>query len=435
MNPNADQDYYWFRNTTDSTIIVNDLTRPASIGPRQVSRSFTPDEVRQSSDLRRFYELGILTQEETPPDVLPPLRRSIPARILPESVNQPPVRRRAAIPDGVDVQSIDEKGNSYISSQGTEFVNPLFAVGDFVHLKGPSGLSGRISSRKSDGRWQVQLQDGRVAYAYEESMLTVDQYAVSSPAEPTKTTLSASEVLKRNIVTPDKQRRFAQVTDKRMSADAVMRNRTSTPASQLQGKPARPDEGAAVSGRRFTTDEVKGRPPVEGGVEIMMPNQQIVNSETLVSDKLHGRTQPLPEIEISDSPTDQTEADEDRGTIIVSAPKNNPLDGAEVTPQRLVRDTVKSLTKEQARAAKKREYNLRYRDRLKAKTQTPETPAVPKGAPAHVSKFLSSKSNEQKFHIARTNSVEKLQELAQFVAADQPVRRMLDERIAQLQIA
>ena len=421
---NTEQEYYYFRNTTNSTIIINDLARPASIAPRTVSRSFTTDEVRQSSDIRRFYQLGILTQEDNQMDVLPPpLRRSIPATV--EPVAPPLVMPRARIPEGVNVHALDDQGGTYIASEGTEFVNPKFIVGDFVYIKGPSNMSGKIVGRRgSDGRWIVALPDGRTAFAYEDGLLTIDQFAVGQPAEATKKTLNASEVLKRGIVPINRQQEFQRNTNSRIHADDVLRNRTAVPASQMKGRPLPSGVEAPVSGSRFNVDEVKGR-PVSSGTEIVMADGRVVNSESIVTERLH--------------PTEMATApvEEDRGTIIISGGREHPLGGSEVTPTQLVTDTLDHAGKELSKAEKKRIANKKYQEKMKAvKNKAPAAAVhVPKSAPAYVAKFLSSTPGEQKLFIVKENDVERLTELADYLPAGSPMKKMIDERVAQLQIA
>lgn len=425
---NTEQEYYYFRNTTNSTIIINDLSRPASIAPNSVSRSFSSDEVRQSSDIRRFYQLGILMQEEAPNDVLPPpLRRSIPASVEPAQ-DLTKLMPRARIPAGVDVHALDDKGTTYIASQGTEFVNPKFMVGDFVYVKGPTNLSGKITGRRGvDGRWIVALPDGRTAYAYEDGLMTVDQFAVSSPAEPQKKTLNASEVLKRGIVPVNQQRDFEKRSSTRIHADDVLRNRTAVPASQIQGRPLPKEVEAPVSGGRFNVDEVKGR-PVHSGTEIVMADGRVVNSESLVNERLNP-------VQTSEAPVE-----EDRGTIIIAGTKEDPISGDEVTTDRLITDTIDNATSELSKAEKKRIANKKYQEKIKAakqsKSKAPAAPAqVNKNAPAHVVKFLEMAPNQQKLFVVKENDVEKLAELSGFVPSGSVIKKLIDERVAQLQIA
>jgi predicted methyltransferase len=422
----TEQEYYWFRNTTDSTIIINDLSRPASIAPREVSRSFSADEVRQSSDLRRFFHLGILTQEEDIEESFPPLKKSGKTNPLSRTPEfNPPLRR--VVPEGVDVQDLGERGASTVASQGTEFVNPKFNIGDFVYIKGPSNMSGKISGRRgTDGRWQIKLSDGRVAYAVEDAMLTVDQYAVSQPTEAQRTTLKASEVLKRGLVTPAQQKNFDVKNNSRMHADDVIRNRTSLPASQMQGRPSRPEVDTPVSGRRFTTDEVKSRPPVHGGVEIVMDGQ-LVNSETLVSEKLHRAvaTSDVPEVEIDES------------SIVMNGSKANPLGGEEITTGEMVSSAIKHTAREMSQTEKKRLWNKNYQKKLKAQKEgakQAEKPTASKAAPKFVVDFLAKSLNEQKMFVVKENDVEKLAVMAEHIPHELPVHKMIEQRIAQLQI-
>jgi len=420
---NTEQEYYYFRNTTNSTLIINDLTRPASIMPRSLSRSFTADEVRQSSDIRHFYQVGILVQEDSPLEVLPPpLKRTIRATI------EPLPMPRSRVPEGVDVQALDDQGGTYVSAAGTEFVNPKFIVGDFVYIKGPSNLSGKIVGRRgTDGRWIVSLPDGRTAYAYEEGLLTVDQFAVSQPEQPQKKTLNASEVLKRGIVPPSRQREFERNTNTRIHADDVLRNRTAVPASQLHGRPFPKEVEAPVSGGRFNVDEVKSR-PVSTGAEIVMGDGRVVNSETIMSERQHSGVSGIGQAPI------QEPVDEDRGTIIINGGKENPLGGAEVTTGRLITDTIEHAGREMSKAEKKRIANKKYQEKVKA-IKSVKAPTMPKNAPAYVAKFISATPGEQKLFIVKENDVEKLTELASFLPAGSPMKKMIDERVAQLQIA
>ena len=424
---NTEQEYYYFRNTTNSTIIVSDLTRPASIGPRTVSRSFSSEEVRQSSDIRRFYQLGILVQEDNPMETMPlPLKRSLPGRVSSQP-SDPVIMPRAGVPEGIDVVNADDKGGSYVSAQGTEFVNPRFVIGDFVHLKGPSNMSGKIIGRRgSDGRWVIALPDGRTAYAYEESLQTIDQFAVSQPAEATKKTLSASEVLKRGLVPKARQQEFQKNSNSRIHADDVLRNRTGVPASQLKGRALPGDVEAPVSGGRFNVDEVKGR-PAGSGTEIVMADGRVVNSEVLINDRITH-----PDVSVGDQPSQE----EDRGTIVIGGAKDDPLGGEEVTTHKLIKDTVENAGREMSKAEKKRIANLKYREKLKGKKVPAAAPVkASKGAPSYVGKFLSLSPSEQKLYVVRENDVEKLLELASFIPAGSVIKKLVEDRITQLKIA
>lgn len=425
---NTEQEYYYFRNTTNSTIIINDLPRPASIAPRMVSRSFTSDEVRQSSDIRRFYQVGILVQEDSPLEVLPPpLKRHINASV--EPLQMP----RARIPEGVDIHAVDDQGGAYVTASGTEFVNPKFLVGDFVYIKGPSNLSGKIIGRRgTDGRWIVSLQDGRTAYAYEDGLLTVDQFAVSTPEQPQKKTLNASEVLKRGIVPPSKQQEFERNSSNRIHADDVLRNRTSVPASQLRGRPLPKEVEAPVSGGRFNVDEVKSR-PVSSGTEIVMGDGRVVSSEDIMSERQHSSAgESLP------PPLAPSLLEEDRGTVVISGGREHPLGGSEVTTGQLMSDTIEHAGRELSKAEKKRIANKKYQEKMKvAKTAKAAVSPVkaPKNAPPEVVKFMSLALNQQKLFIVKENDVEKLTELASYLPVGSPMAKMIDERVAQLQIA
>jgi hypothetical protein len=428
--PIEETEFYWFQNATQNRIVISDLPQAATLMPGAVSRSFTREEVLRSSDLRKFAQLGLIVQVAEPAWAVTPKRAGVPVATAP----RPPQRHDRRVPEGIDVVS-DGRGPAYVTSQGTDFrPNAAFLPNDYVVIKGPSGFKGSLQRFEAKmNRWVVKLDDGRNVYV-EPANLTPYEQAVAggdrSNQEEAPRTLMASDVIRRGVVPPHLQHRD---TGTLMATD-VLRNRTAAPASALQGRPTS-EEGVGVTGKRFKTSEVMKRGAPQAGVQIVTPDATVVDSSQIIAERpkriasapIDGRALPPQQL--------LNEDEESTGTIIVAAPKGgDPLDATEVTPQRIIRDTVQSIGHEVNRAGKKAVARAERRAARKAAFTNPGPTLAPalKGAPEHVARFFNSTAHQQKFGVSRMTDVNKLQDLFDWAPQESGVKGLVEQRLSEL---
>jgi len=412
-------EFYWFQNTTQTQIIINDLPQAASLKPGQVSRSFTREEVMRSSDLRKYTQAGLLVQVTEPAWAVTPKRNTI---NQPTSAARPPVNLQRRVPEGIDVHQSGDR-TSYVTSKGTDFrPNAEFLPGDYVVIVGPNRFKGTLvrQEAKMQNRWLVQLEDSRNVYVAQENLVQYEN-AVSggdaSHMEEAPRTLMASDVIKRGIVKPE--RAFQESGT--MHAGQVLNNRTAKPASALQGRPAA-EEGVSVTGKRFKASEVTARKPSQPGVQIVTADANVIDSAKILAERQQRLANP-PDVD-----------EEETGTIIVAASKmGNPLEAVETNPIKIAHDTVKSFGHEMNRQSKKQAArNARRAARRAAQVQPEQTlaPAL-KGAPDAVAKFFNSTPQQQKFGISRMSDPEKLQSLFDW-SQDNSTKSMIEQRLTEL---
>jgi hypothetical protein len=430
--PVEETEFYWFQNATQNRIVISDLPQAATLMPGAVSRSFTREEVLKSSDLRKFAQLGLIVQVAEPAWAVTPKRGQAPLATAP----QPPARHDRRVPEGIDVVS-DGRGPAYVTSQGTDFrPNAQFLPNDYVVIKGPSGFKGELQRFEAKmNRWAVRLDDGRIVYVEPANLIPYEQAVAGgdrSHMEEAPRTLMAGDVIRRGVVPPHLQHRDAGT----LQASDVIANRTATPASAIQGRAAA-EEGVGVTGKRFKVAEVMKRGAPKAGVQIVTPDATIVDSSKVLADRTKRTvTEPLARsLPVNELPDDE----EATGTIIVGAPKGgNPLEAHEVTPQRMVRDTVRSIGHQVERSSRKAVARAERRAARKAASngasaddQQTLDPAI-KGAPDHVARFFNSTGHQQKFGVSRMTDVNKLQDLYDWAPQDSSVKGLVEQRLQEL---
>jgi len=392
---------YILRNNGKSDIYLQDFKPVIIVRKGSCSRKvFTAKEINESQDINIFISSGILEAIEASEENGTLVNKQMNSLQIEKIV---PSKPRDFRKEGVMVK------DGIVTSIGTEDLGDSAALipGTRVRIKGSNSLVGILGNYSENlGRWEVELDDGRKAYALERDLIDLELGVNSQNIDGEKEVLYAEDLIKRGLVAPENQMKRSNTL---MAGNIIKRASSGNYSLDLSGKPVDED---GTPGGRFKAGEVIARPLFNNG-----ENVEIISAQG----------QPIPRKNKMAS----------EGTIIVNGEDGM---GEEVPVEKIIKGTGEVIGKKLEHAAKleaakqkqkKSKYELKKERKMKKKLEAMGEASPPTVVSAEVEDFFSKPIHIQKFGISKMKDIEKLTMIAR-MAKDENIAMLAMERIEQL---